>query len=63
MAKKAERGLEESVSNLVDVSAKLEQDQMETGVDEKEWVCVLPSFWSHLFISLLFSSASTLVIF
>ena len=38
MAKKAEEGLEESVSKLVDISTKLEQDQMETGVDEKEWV-------------------------
>merc|ERR1711874_343387 len=37
MAKKAEEGLEQSVSNLVDISTKLEQDQMETGVDEKEW--------------------------
>jgi len=37
MAKKAEEGLEESVSKLVDISTKLEQDQMETGVDEKEW--------------------------
>jgi len=37
MAKKAEEGLEQSVSNLVDISAKLEQDHMETGVDEKEW--------------------------
>ena len=40
MAKKAEAKLEESVSNMVDVSAKLEQDQME-GVDEKEWVGIL----------------------
>lgn len=37
MAKKAEEGLEQSVSNLVDISTKLEQDNMETGVDEKEW--------------------------
>jgi len=37
MAKKAEEGLEESVSKLVDISTKLEQDQMETGVDESEW--------------------------
>ena len=51
MAKKAESGLEESVSNLVDVSTKLEQDQMESGVDEKEWVGVSPFFsGSNLFI-------------
>ena len=41
MAKKAEEGLENSVSNLVDISTKLEQDNMETGVDEKEWVSSL----------------------
>ena len=41
MAKKAEEGLEQSVSNLVDISTKLEQDNMETGVDEKEWVSLL----------------------
>ena len=37
IAKKAEASLEQSVSSLVDVSAKLEQDSME-GVDEKDWV-------------------------
>ena len=41
MAKKAEEGIENSVSNLVDISTKLEQDNMETGVDEKEWVSLL----------------------
>ena len=34
MAKKAEEGIENSVSNLVDVSTKLEQDNMETGERE-----------------------------
>jgi len=37
MAKKAEEDMEQSVSKLVDISTKLEQDQMESGVDEKEW--------------------------
>ena len=54
MAKKAESGLEESVSNLVDVSAKLEQDQMETGVDEKEWVCVFAFFFGPIYLFLYY---------
>ena len=41
--KQAEAELENSVSNRVDMTAKLEQDSME-GVDENEWVrsfCIL----------------------
>ena len=48
-SKKAEADLENSVSSRVDTSTKLEQDSME-GVDEKEWVKSLESF----FFSFLF---------
>lgn len=37
-AKQAQADITESVSSILAVSNKLEQDQME-GVDEKEWVC------------------------
>lgn len=37
LAKQKEKDIKASVSNFVDVSDKLEQDQME-GVDESEWV-------------------------
>ena len=37
-AKQAQADITESVSSIMAVSNKLEQDQME-GVDEKEWVC------------------------
>jgi hypothetical protein len=38
MAKEAEASLESSVSHLVETTGKLEQDNMETGVNEEEWV-------------------------
>ena len=37
-AKQAQADITESVSSIMAVSNKLEQDNME-GVDEKEWVC------------------------
>jgi coronin-7 len=37
MAKEAEASLESSVSHLVETTGKLEQDNMETGVNEEEW--------------------------
>ena len=38
--KQAEADLENSVSNRVETTAKLEQDSME-GVDENEWVRII----------------------
>ena len=37
-AKKAESDLERHVSDIIGTSDRLEQDDMETGVDEQEWV-------------------------